>query len=384
MIIHYVSSISPVDCLYRNALPSISQLDLENIKTEKSDLSRYSIGNGLSISTGPLASPTISMHSGPPPPYSSAPSAAGSSVGLSGYISPPESTTRRSTRDERDSPDIRKSLPSIHEALADKSMPFPAPLPGSAHHQTLPTPSTSVALTFSDGPKGPLNPFSQPPTGPRDVFSGPSKPLSTPTESHAVASGFTPVSASDMRQPTQPFGYPGSPRAQQPASFHPPPLTTTNASHLNHKEHNQPKSPRAYDAPRQQMPFPPFNPPPSSLPPATEPFQFTAGSRQEEPRPPFAKAANEAQYADTVKRHLEVFDAELGLGEVCRAHVELYVSRSNYSIRSAKLRPAPWISPEFGRSGISKEVVLATLPNLCLVCRSWTTSSVSLTGSLKI
>ena len=107
----------------RDTLPSINQLDLENIKNEKTDLSRFPIGNGLSISTTSLASPTVSMYSGPPPPYSSAPSATGSMTGLSGYISPPESTTRRSTRDEKDSPDIRKSLPSIHEALADKHVP---------------------------------------------------------------------------------------------------------------------------------------------------------------------------------------------------------------------------------------------------------------------
>src|ERR1700761_4422102 len=130
------------DFLCRDTLPSISHLDLDNLKSDRNDLSRFSIGNGLSISTAPLASPTTSMYSGPPPPYSCGPSTAGSASGLSGYISPPESTTRRSTRDEKESPDLRKSLPSIHEALADKSMSFSATLPGSSQLQSLPTPST--------------------------------------------------------------------------------------------------------------------------------------------------------------------------------------------------------------------------------------------------
>jgi hypothetical protein len=64
------------------------------------------------------------------------------------------------------------------------------------------------------------------------------------------------------------------------------------------------------------MPFSAFNnPAPAPYPPISEPFQFSAGAKPEEQRP-FAKPGNEPLYSDTVKRHLEVFDAEIGLGEV--------------------------------------------------------------------
>ena len=323
----YISSIMlsqkhVADLILRDTLPSISHLDLDVIKSEKNDLSRFAIANGLSISTAPLASPTASMYSGPPPPYTCAPSTAGSTSGLSGYISPPESTTRRSTRDEKESPDLRKSLPSIHEALADKSMPFPATLPGAPQHQSLPTPSTAVAPSFSEGPRGPTNPFSQPAGVPalRDAFSGPAMLTSTPTEIQPLKSSFPWVSAPDPRQSvSQHFGYPGSPRLQQPSIFRSASLTNT--SFTSHNELPQDKPPRNYEPSIQQMPFPATsNPGSSHFPPTSEPFQFSAGPKPEEQRGPFVKPGNE--YSDTVKRHLEVFDAELGLNEV-RSPVEL-------------------------------------------------------------
>ncbi|KAJ9602292.1 hypothetical protein H2200_013147 [Cladophialophora chaetospira] len=305
----------------RDTLPSISSLDLEIIRSEKNDLSRFSIANGLSISTAPLASPTTSMYSGPPPPYSHAPSTAGSASGPCGYISPPESTTRRSTRDEKESPDLRKSLPSIHEALADKSMPFPAKLPGASQHQSLPTPSTAVASSFSEGPKGPMNPFSQPAGVPvlRDVFAGPPKPASTPTEAQTSTSAFPPVSAPDPRQPvSQHFGYPGSPHPSQASAFRPSSLANT--SFNNHNEVPPPKSPRTYDPTRQQMPFPAFsNPDTSNYTPANEPFRFSAGPKPEEARAAFPKPGTETQYSDTVKRHLDVWDATMGLNDISEA-----------------------------------------------------------------
>ncbi|KIW30150.1 uncharacterized protein PV07_05919 [Cladophialophora immunda] len=291
----------------REALPSISHLDLDSVRTDRNDLSRYSMGNGLSITTAPLASPTASMYSGPPQPYSCAPSTAGSTTGVSGYISPPESTTRRSTREEKESPDIRKSLPSIHEALGDKSLPFQ----GTAQHQSLPTPSTAVGPSFSDGPKGPVNPFSQPPPPVlRDVFSVPQMAASTPTEPQTAKPPFPPpsVPAPDPRQPvSQAFGYPGSPSSQQqPSNFRSSSLANT--TFTSHNETAPTRSPQTYEPPRQQPAFPQFSNPPSSNAPTTtnEPFQFTAGS----------KPAREVQYNETIKRHLDVFDLEIGLNEI--------------------------------------------------------------------
>ncbi|EXJ64981.1 hypothetical protein A1O7_01320 [Cladophialophora yegresii CBS 114405] len=312
------------DMLHRDTLPSISHLDLENIRSEKNDLSRFSIGNGLSISTGSLASPTASMYSGPPPPYSCAPSTGGSASGLTGYISPPESTTRRSTRDEKESPDFRKSLPSIQEALADKPMAFPTTLPGSSQHQSLPTPSTAMAPSFSEGPKGPVNPFSQSAVAPvlRDVFSGQPKPVPTPTETQTSKPAFPPVSALDPRQPvSQHFGYPGSPRTQPSSAFRSSSLSNT--SFTTHNEVSQAKSPRTHEPPRQQMPYSAFNnAAPTTYPATSEPYQFSAGPKPEEQRA-FPKPVNETLYSDTVKRHLEVFDAEMGLNEINEASARI-------------------------------------------------------------
>ena len=306
------------DSVHRDTLPSISHLDLETIKSERNDLSRFSVGNGLNISTAPLASPTVSMYSGPPPPYSCALPTAVSAPGLSGYISPPESTTRRSIRDEKDSPDLRKSLPSIHEALADKSMPFPANLPGASQHQSLSMPSTAAAPSFSEGPKGPLNPFSQPPGVPvlREVFSGPPMPALTHTDVRTSQPAFPQVSAPDPRQQvSHHFGYPGSPRPQQSSTFHSSSLTNT--SFISPNELSQAKSPRISEPSRQHIPFPALSSTSSSsFPPTSEPFQFSAGPKPEAQRESFAKPSTEQQYSDTVKRHLEVFDAELGLNEV--------------------------------------------------------------------
>ncbi|KIX07564.1 uncharacterized protein Z518_02217 [Rhinocladiella mackenziei CBS 650.93] len=306
----------------RDILPSISHFDLDRINSEKNDHSRFSMMNGLSISTAPLASPTTTMYSGPPPPYSCASSTAGSASGLSGYISPPESTTRRSTRDDKDSPGLRKSLPSIHEALADNSISFPAPLSSSSQHQSLATPSTAVGQSFTEGPRRPVNPFSQPSSGPpvlRDVFAGTHKSASGPVDTQTTRSSMSAGTAPDPRQPaSQHFSYPTSPRSHPPSSFRSSSLTNT--SFNNHNEHPPARSPQAYEQPRPPFPFPQIaNPAPSNYPPAHEPFQFSAGQKPEDTRGPHPRPDSDIHYSDTVKRHLDVFDTEMGLNEISEA-----------------------------------------------------------------
>ncbi|KAL6250236.1 hypothetical protein RBB50_002537 [Rhinocladiella similis] len=306
--------------LGRDTLPPISHLDLDVIKSDSNGHSRFGMLNGLSISTAPMSSPTTTMYSGPPPPYSCAPSTAGSASGLSGYISPPESTTRRSTRDERESPGLRKSLPSIHEALGDRSMSLSGPLSSASQQQQqqqppppLATPTTTVGQSFPDGPKGPANPFSQPP-GPapvlRDVFSGPPKnvPVDKP-----------PIPSTDPRQPvSQHFGYPGSPPSQPPpTAFRSSALANT--SFGNHNDHLQATSPQSYDAPKPQYPLPQFGASATAngVPPH-DPVQFGARVKADLQRPPYTRA-EDAQFSDSVKRHLDVFDAELGFNEISEA-----------------------------------------------------------------
>jgi hypothetical protein len=268
--------------------------------------------NGLNISTAPMGSP---MYSGPPPPYSYGPSMTGPTTGgLSGYISPPESTTRRSTRDEKESPAVRKSLPSIHEALGgDKSLPFSAPLSATASYQTGSTPSTAVAQHFPEaGPKGPSNPFSQPPpTFRENFFSTQSQPVPPPPPDLQQSKPSFPSVTSEPRSAgVQSLTQPSSPRSGPPSSFRP----AFNAQ----AESVGPRSPVHSEPPGQSYHFPSLsNPPPAGY--TSEPYHFSSGSKFQEQRSPFPRAP-EVSYGDTVKRHLDVFDAELGLNEVKLTH----------------------------------------------------------------
>lgn len=285
----------------RPALPSISHLDLEKIKTDRPDSSRFSAMNGLNISTAPLGSPS-SAYSGAPPPYSYAPSTIGSVGGLPGYISPPESTTRRSTRDDKDSPPGRTSLPSIHEALGDKHPSFSTPLSATAPVLAGSTPSTAVSRDFPDSTKALLNPLSHPPPTFRDnPYSSQNQPIAPPPppppppEMHHTKPVVGPA----------PEGRPHSPRPTV-SSFRPPfpPNSEANAAH----------SPLHPDRPQHAYPFPSF----SNLPPhghTSEPHHFSSGSKYSDQRPSLSRPPD-VSYGETVKRHLDVYDAEIGLNEV--------------------------------------------------------------------
>ncbi len=273
---------------------------------------------GLNISTAPLNSPST-VYSGPPPPYSYAPSIAAPTGGLSGYISPPESTTWRSVRDDKDSPNgdcrSRQSLPSIYEALGDKSLPFAASLSATATQHPGSTPSNAVAHNFPEAPKGPSNPFSQPPSSFRESpflsqnqpVPPPPPPPPPPPDLQSSKSGFTPVLSLDSRAPApQGIPEPSSPRAGAPPIFRP----TYNAQN----ESALPRSPVHIEQARPSYSIPALTSQPSAGY-SSEPYQFGSGSKFRE-QTPFPRGPD-ASYGDTVKRHLEVFDAELGLSEVC-------------------------------------------------------------------
>ena len=278
---------------HSEVLPSINHLDLDKMKSERPDHFKFTGVNGLNISTAPLGSPTT-IYSGPPPPYSYPSSTTVLGQTLHGYISPPESTTRRSTRDEKDSP-TKQSLPSIHEALG-------APLSATVQHAPGSTPSTAITQSFPEGPKGPVNPFSQPTPSFRETpfTSQPPPPNpSIPSEQH-----------SSRNATAQHFGAPSSPRVSDLSSFRSGPLQNSTFNH--HSEPPRARSPV-------QPSFSQFSGPPSAY--GSEPFQFTAGSRYNDGRPSLARPSE--PYGDTVKRHLEVFDVELGLREVSLSYKNL-------------------------------------------------------------
>jgi hypothetical protein len=238
-----------------------------------------------------MSSPST-VYSGPPPPYSYGPPAAPSNQ--PGYISPPESTTRRSTReDEKPSP-ARNSLPSIHEALgSERSLP---PFSASSQQGAGSAPSTAMSANFPEPPRGPSNPFSAP-TFRDNPFS--SHPQSNPPP-------------------------PPDLRTRESASFQPPPSPHTSSYHaaplanstFNKRSEHQP----SHSSPQEESQRQSFSFPPVSRPPPTtqngDPFHFSAVSSGPEPRPPFARGP-ESSYDHTIKRHIDVHEAARDLNDVC-------------------------------------------------------------------
>ena len=287
-------------------LPPISHLDLDKIKTDRGDEPRYPLMNGLNVSNAPLASPT--MYSGPPPPYSYAQPANSSADPHSGYISPPESMTRRSTREEKETPAGRTCLPSIHEALA-------APLSATVPHPPTSTPSTAATQSFPEAPKGPSNPFSQPISAFRDsVYQH-----SLQNQSHEAPKSAFPSTPTESRPPvSQSFTHIGSPRAKAAPSFRLGPPTTSTFNNNSEPARRPSPPPLSVELPRSSFTFPASSQPPSSY--AGEPYRFSAGSKSQDPQSSYAQPPDRS-HGDTVKRHLDVFDAEMSLSEVSPLHL---------------------------------------------------------------
>ncbi|RMZ77102.1 hypothetical protein DV737_g4524, partial [Chaetothyriales sp. CBS 132003] len=280
----------PVD-----ALPSISHLEFHQTTTDRPGNPKLGAMNGLSLSAASLASLSTLYSGAPPPPYSYAPSGGAPVSGMQGYISPPESTSRRPPRDEKDSP-IRKSLPSIHEALG-------APLSATTPHPPVSGPSTAVTQNFPDGPTGPSNPFSQPPPTFRDgIFTSQPSNTSLSTESQPKPPHL------------QAFTQPSSPHSNGPAPF--PSSSLVTCTFNGHTEQPPQPSPAQAESSRHSHSY-------SSqistapAPYSSEPYLYTAVGKPQESLPPFRRSSE--PYGDTVKRHLEVFDAELGLNEIGEA-----------------------------------------------------------------
>lgn len=275
----------------RDALPSINHLDFDKYRLDSADHSRYSMPGLASLARITMTSPPTT-YSGPPPPYSAGVSTTQSTTG---YISPAESNSRRSTRDEKESPKGRNSLPSISEAL--KSTEIPAT---TQQYTPRSAPGSAVAQTFADAPKGPGNPFSQP--------VAPASALRTSFSSVTDTSPIKPVppqsAPTDPRQP--PLS--GSPRSSLSGHRLSGPLPPANTS-----LESPFRSSYSTDSSRPGYPFPDHSS--SSLQPSSTNLHLEHHTKFEDPRNPFTKS--EARpYNETVKRHLDVYDAEFSLNEV--------------------------------------------------------------------
>lgn len=283
----------------RDALPSINNFDFEKYRLDKAEQNRYSMPSLHSIAKSNMSSPPTT-YSGPPPPYSSAVSLSNSTQSMSGYISPPESNSRRSTRDEKD-PLIGTSLPSISEALKSAEV-----APTSQPYSSTPAPGSAAVQSFADAPKGPGNPFSQPGAPASAMRSS----FSSIIEQSPTKIVPPPPIPSETRQPPA-ISNIGSPRASAALHRLSGPSSSTNTP-------LDPPFRSAYstESARPGYPFPDYhNPHTPTTPHSTSTFHFDHQRKLDDARNPFTKP-DPLPYNETVKRHLDVYDAELALNEV--------------------------------------------------------------------
>ena len=283
-------------------------------------------------------------YSCPPPPYCQ-PSPASTTLapGLPGIKSPP--TSRWSPKDEQEpKPTPRQSLPSIHEALGtDQPLqlsatqaPPPTSAPQSYQSQTLPSPSEQARRSYASEPS------QQPSQYPRQAARSPiiDRPRSVTGHQHngsvdAQRPSFPHQSSSKL--PTlHPLQTPRSP--QMPSA--PPPQSGSYSSHTQHSSpayasgppptppsSHQAQFPYGYGRPgHYSYPnatptsgYPPHQPTTYSAPDRYQPSWKSDGSdvlsRAEESKR--AGSIRGPAFGESVKRHLEFFDFEASLNEVC-------------------------------------------------------------------
>ena len=332
------------DPLHRGPLPSLSYLDTEKIKREASMFNSY--GAPVSTMTAPpLASPSTT-YSGPPPPYSYPSSAASSTIGarepVSGppptsYVPPTPTESRHAYGEEKDAlPAPRQSLPPIREALssgpnisinsllsttttaAEQRPQYPAQ-----------SPSSPAIRSFWEAPsRGPLESFSQHKAatyGPCESHERTTRPTYSPKMSSSYGLGrSTTVTSQSGMQPPRTVASSPRPGASifqnhQPASPIPnqnhPPRSGPPTTSYEYKPAYQP----AYSYPSTTSGNTSYTSPTLQ----GHSWRNTDFDRAEEIRKATAKTspAPRAAYGESVKRHLDIFDIETSLNEVCQSHL---------------------------------------------------------------
>jgi hypothetical protein len=318
---------------------------------------------GLNISTAALGGSTT-IYSGPPPPCSYAPSIANTASAQSGYISPSDPP--------RQGPNIEKaitigtqSLPSISEALrTDRDGPFAPPIstsqPSVMPHQQLSTPSSAIGHLFSDAPSGPSNPFSQPPNSALST-----REQGQRMEPEQASSSFTILNATEPRpQASHTFGTPRSPTFTHGTSTQS--LHHNQGPSVNGQYGGTAASPSTYGAYRSPFAYStPGSTAGAQFPPPLEASRPPQNANIEEHRSQLSRSGFEQSYGDSVKRHLDVFDAQMTLEEVSllsRPHLcyaltfSQIVEASGHTLHASQL----WTQQvqQNSRSGYAPEVLL--------------------------
>ncbi|KAJ5153457.1 Zinc finger NHR/GATA-type [Penicillium canariense] len=322
---------------HRDPLPAIGFLG--------KDGSGYPPKHAVAASPTPLLSPN-NMYAGQPLPYSYAP--ATSAPSQSGYISPPAS--RRVLEDDKDKTGGRQSLPSIHEALGnDNPLPYPAPTsappPQSGH--TAPPPSHLIGRSSTEGPPGPPNPFSNgPATG--SMMREPGYPAhQTQLQADASRTSLVSINTQESRNaslhslstgksPTQSAktGITSVSGSQNSSAYdYSAPPSAGSVASPNGYSHFAPN----YSFPPQQQQQQQQQPPPTgpSYHPAPYDNRAYMGAPREEVKGGFVGRPMPGQpHADTVKRHLDVYDVETSLNEISELSTRTLDFSRHYAARA--------------------------------------------------
>jgi hypothetical protein len=309
-------------------------MDPNRFKREESEYQRK-------LSTPSMVSP-LHPHPGPSHLHGSHQSSPASAVpgSLAGLLSPPES--RRTSGDEKDvyKQAARQSLPSISEALgAEQTLPYPGPVPPppsapapSSQHYAPVTATTSP----SDSRKRPFEPDSYSAQGPANPFSHPRSPYIGAPASQVPRPPYEPQPYSTqqhssrlpslhpiktIRSPPPPVARPNPPYSSYPPAPTPAyePPAPPPAEPMNQYGYSQPQyasyPPSAPAPPGPPAAYPPSTaayPPPSRYYPTS--LRDNTEARLEEKK---LNRASLAPYGESVKRHLDSFDLEASLNEVC-------------------------------------------------------------------
>ena len=329
-----------------DTLPSILSAEPELIKGEKAEYSHQPpASTTISMPAPPLISPSTTNY-GPPPPYSYPSSTTSSVVGLTSYVSPPDS--RKASDDDRGPPTPsqthRPSLPSINEAIRGVPPPHPSHPYSSNTSQPMPPVSHSAANT----PTTPL-----PRSHFDNILTGPPNPFAS-----NVVNGGHSLASQDRRPPS----FAQSPHLDSPSRF---PSINTNGI-VSYPPQSRPvispSSPLRSGArlPTQSQVSPPYITTSQSTAnigsaavydprnsaskyiaqsPTSEPHPYTKYSpsairsdvHRPEPyeewrKPPKDNPKPERHYGEFVKRSLDVFEMEYSLNEVrCSLSVKSFL-----------------------------------------------------------
>lgn len=274
-------------------------------------------------SPAPLLSPTT-MYPGPQSPYSYFSASAHNAAPAPGYISPPDS--RRALEEEKERhTQQRQSLPSIHEALGNESpLPYPGPPTSGPPSQQTPHPSqrssSLVGRPAGEGPSGPPNPFSNgSSTAP---FSRDSTFQQPPVQGDVSRSAIGSINTQDSRNPSL---HSLASSGKSPTQSANTGITSVSGSQTSSgydycaQASGGVTSPGSYGAIPRSFSFQSQPPPGAPSYPTShhDNRPYMAPSWKPGAGEPVRASISGHPYGDSVKRHLDVYDVESSLNEVC-------------------------------------------------------------------